>query len=325
MNTRVGVIGAGMMGAIHGRAWHSLDNTTLAFVHDNDEYRGARLAQALEVSSAQTVTELLDSVDVVSICTPPSTHKDLVSAAALAGVHILLEKPSARNLAEHDQIARVVREAGVTAMVGVTGRFYPESRAAKRYLRNHPSGRIQGVVERVYLDDAGLPDWYHDPEVSGGGVLLTNGIHSIDRLLWLTETPLASLHQVRMMPAAKEERYVDFTLGLRDGANAHVQLVWQAGASGESRLDIVRENDTIQITTWQGIRVTGAQVLTESYYSPDMTFEDRTQVGVAEEGRTLLEAIERGDEPESGFAEHRRALAVIEAAFALEKEGGFRA
>lgn len=321
MTTTVGVIGAGMMGAIHARAWRSHEDVNLSRVYDATADRASRLAGELETEVAGSVEELLDAVDIVSICTPPASHVGIVTAAAQAGVHVLLEKPSARTLAEHDRIADVVKAAGVTAMVGVTGRFYPETRAAKKYLREHPAGAILGIVERVYMDDAGLPAWYHDPTVAGGGVLLTNGIHSVDRVLWLTDTTQPTLEQVRLLPRARSERYAEAVVGLRDGARAHLQLVWQAGAFGESVLDIVREGDTVRVTNWQGLRVSGAEPIDERYYRSDMTFDDRTAVGVAEETRVLLAAVERGASPESGLDDHRRALALIEEAFRREGAG----
>lgn len=72
-------------------------------------------------------------------------------------------------------------------MVGMTGRFYPEFQRAFTALNNGTIGRPIAYAEHMHFDASDLPDWYFQRAYAGGGVLLTNGIHSFDRILWLLQ------------------------------------------------------------------------------------------------------------------------------------------
>lgn len=313
---RVGVLGAGMMGRIHARAWLQSGAVEQVTIHDRSDAAVREAADALDLPAAQSAESLIEEADVISVCTPPDSHAELVGLAAAAGTHVLLEKPSARTLAEHDDMAAVVESSGITCMVGTTSRFYPESRAAFEHLREHSDDAVLSITETVHLDNSTLPAWYLDPAVAGGGVLLTNGIHAIDRILWLTQSHEAVVERVRLWPEPRRETFAEVLLTLPSGTSAHLQFVWQAGIAPSSVLRIVREHDTVEIRTWDALEVSGATELHRSPYEPGATFEDRTLVGIRAEIEVLITALRDEASPESDLAEHRRALSVISDAYA---------
>lgn len=320
---RVGVVGGGMMGAIHARAWTAAGHQVAA-VLERDLDVARRLAQPTGAATFHLERDgetdaFLDHVDVVSVCTPPDAHAWLVTRAVASGRHVLLEKPSARTLAEHDVIANAVLDAPeqVQVMVGTTSRFYPESRAAKKRMRDRPDP-VLGMRERVRLDHAGLPAWYLDPAVAGGGVLLTNGIHAIDRMAWLVDATSVQVTSCTVAPATRRETFAQIDLAFETPHGpvpAQLQFHWQAGCTGRSELEIARTHDVVFVDTWDHYRAEGRNPERLDPYPDGATFDQRTQVGIEAQIDVLAAAIHGTRPLEATLAEHRLAMAAIETAY----------
>ncbi len=133
---RVGVAGAGFIGAVHARAYRQVPGVELVGVADPIAEKAAALAKETGCQPFHDYDELLRAgIDVISICLPPAPHLAAAEAAAQAGVHILMEKPIARTVAEADQMVAACRAARVYLMTGFTHHFYPEMREAKRLVQ----------------------------------------------------------------------------------------------------------------------------------------------------------------------------------------------
>jgi predicted dehydrogenase len=120
------------------------------------------------------------TVDAVLVLTPPNTHLELVERIAAAGKHVLLEKPLEVSTEKAEQLVR--KAAGVKLGVVLQHRFRP----AAEKLRSTDLGRI---VSASALIPVWRPQSYYDQPGrgtrarDGGGVLLTQGIHTLDLLL----------------------------------------------------------------------------------------------------------------------------------------------
>jgi predicted dehydrogenase len=129
------------------------------------------------------------SIDAVLVLTPPNAHLDLVRQLAAAGKHILLEKPLAGTLADAEAVVDSCARAGVTLAVVFQHRF----RSAARVLAERIAGGVLGSLANAavsvrwwrpqsYYDEPGRGTLARD----GGGVLLTQAIHTLDLFLSLT-------------------------------------------------------------------------------------------------------------------------------------------
>lgn len=204
---RVGIIGLGFMGKTHLAAFgaRSAKCRVVAVADANiDKAAGAtagNLATAGSVDLAgiakyTTAQQLLDdaSVDLVSICTPTDTHRDLALAAVAAGKHLLLEKPVAVAAADVRAVAAAVKP-GLIAMPAMVMRFWPgwpwlrdrihEARAGKGDF-----GRLVGITfQRLGSAPAWNTDFYAS-EARTGGALTDLHIHDSDFILWCFGPPL---------------------------------------------------------------------------------------------------------------------------------------
>ena len=136
--------------------------------------------------------------DIVSVCTPPVLHRDMVVASLEQGFHTLVEKPMAVTVDECQAMIDAADQNGKLLMVAHNQRFRTQHRIAKEIL---DEGRL-GHVRRVHTVFAhGGPEnwsatgqWYFDPKLAGYGVLLDLGYHKIDLLRWLLGQEITQIH-----------------------------------------------------------------------------------------------------------------------------------
>ena len=122
------------------------------------------------------------------ILTPPNTHGELVARAAAAGKHVLLEKPLEVSTDRAEALVAAADAAGVTLAVVLQHRFRPAAERLAALLAEGALGRIVGCSTTIrlwrpqaYYDEPGRGTLARD----GGGVLMTQGIHTLDLMLSL--------------------------------------------------------------------------------------------------------------------------------------------
>jgi predicted dehydrogenase len=135
---RVGVIGAGNMGAHHIRTYRALTGECeLSGIYDRDPARGETIARQFETHAYAGIEELLSQVHAVSICTPSSLHVEHTLLALEAGVDVLVEKPVALELEQARLLAAAstARPDGPIVQVGHIEHFNPAIREVAKLLQ----------------------------------------------------------------------------------------------------------------------------------------------------------------------------------------------
>ncbi len=182
MTVRFGLLGAGRIGKVHGRAVSQNPDARLVAVADAVPAAAEALAgqYGIETRSIEAI-EAADDIDAVVICTPTDTHADLIERFARAGKGIFCEKPVDLSLGRVRDCLRVVEDTGATLMVGFNRRFDPDFRALKAAI---DAGRI-GTVEMVSVTsrDPGPPPY--DYIERSGGIFRDMTIHDFDVARWL--------------------------------------------------------------------------------------------------------------------------------------------
>jgi predicted dehydrogenase len=210
--TRVAMIGLGMAAGHHARALLDLSDR-IECVAAYSRTSGRRKAFAEQFPTIPT-SDSLDaifadpSIKAILILTPPSSHLELVRRAAAAGKHVLLEKPLDISLERSEATVRAARDAGVLLGVVLQNRFLDAALKLDEIVK---SGRLGDLVEASAAIRNWRPQSYYDAEGrgtlsrDGGGVLLTQGIHTIDLLLNYAGTPAAISAFVRTTPIHRME------------------------------------------------------------------------------------------------------------------------
>ena len=131
---RAGVIGVGSLGREHARVYASLERVGSLAVYDRIASRAGEVASLHGAATCDTIEELLDSCDAVSICTPTTHHCRTAEMAFERGVHVLVEKPIAASSAEGERMIELAAGKGCTFQVGHIERFNGAFQAALPFL-----------------------------------------------------------------------------------------------------------------------------------------------------------------------------------------------
>ncbi|GAB2517587.1 putative dehydrogenase [Paramicrobacterium agarici] len=200
---RVGMVGYAFMGAAHSHAWRTAPRffdlpltPELTAVAGRNEAAVREAADRMGWGSVETGWRRLierDDIDLIDICTPGDTHREIALAALAAGKHVMCEKPLANSLADAEEMADAAARAaeqGVFAMCGFTYRRTPALTLAKRFVEEGRLGSIRHVRAQYlqdWLSDENAPlTWRLDREKAGSGALGDIGAHSIDIAQWVT-------------------------------------------------------------------------------------------------------------------------------------------
>lgn len=181
---RIGVIGAGGIGATHLRAYAAWpDLCEIAGIADIDLPAAQEKAKQFGGLAFQDYTQMLDATrpDAVSICTPPDLHLPIVQAVAARNLSVLCEKPPARTLAETEAIVEAMSRSKGVLQFAFCHRFHQPITQAREMIANGKLGKIVQIYNRFgFRFDRAGHSWFTDREIAGGGVLIDTLVHSVD-------------------------------------------------------------------------------------------------------------------------------------------------
>jgi UDP-N-acetyl-2-amino-2-deoxyglucuronate dehydrogenase len=243
---KIAAIGAGLGSAPHFRSLIDLaDDVELAWVLGRSL---ERLSAVNLPSGARATTRAEDVFDdpgvaAVLILTPPDTHLHFTRLAARARKHVLVEKPLELNLALATELVQTCEETGVLLAVMLQHRLREGALALAELQRTGALGDIVSAAAHIrwwrpqsYYDVPGRGTLARD----GGGVLLTQAIHTLDLLLSFTGLPehvnaaarTSSLHQMEC------EDIANALLHFPSGAIAVVQATTAAFPGYAERIEL---------------------------------------------------------------------------------------
>lgn len=188
---RVGVIGTRFGARVHVPALRKVPGVQVVAMCGSDMQRTRQVAGSLGVPGTfDNYRDLLASgdIDAVTIATPPHLHHNMVLTACEYGVHVLCEKPLARNAAEARDMERMARETGVLHAVAYMRRHEPVRQRVKQLVESGYIGDLHSVSVIAYRStladqQSRTYSWLMERE-KGGGVAATIGSHYVDALRW---------------------------------------------------------------------------------------------------------------------------------------------
>ena len=178
----VAVFGAGRIGRIHASNLAALPGVQLQAICDPSAEAASDLAQSLGAKVSTMEAVLADKqIDAIAICSPTTTHSDLITRAAAAGKHIFCEKPVDLSVPRAQACADAVKAAGVACMIGFQRRFDPTFTDASRRLAAGDIGNAEMLI--ITSRDPGAPPAEY---IKGsGGIFRDMLIHDLDVFRWI--------------------------------------------------------------------------------------------------------------------------------------------
>lgn len=247
-------IGAGA-GIFKNRHKKVFDLPTLEVVGVSDivperaEQQGKELGVPWYVDHKQMLAELKPDVAVVT--TPHPFHGPIGIDCLNAGAHVLLEKPLAVRISEADAMLEAAKRNNKLICVNYQQRFRSDSRTMKRIIDEGILGRIQHVdmivpwprTKQYFTDKPWSGQWLGE----GGGVLINQGPHNFDHVIYLMGLPSRLFAWNR-----------NLVHGIETEDTVHAMVEWASGALGsihlstaeagrDERVEIVGSKGTMQV------------------------------------------------------------------------------
>lgn len=191
------IVGCGLIGRKRAA---SMAPGQLRYACDLDAARGADLAKAY--AGAAAITDFHQalgdpSVNAVIVATLNGALAPIALAAVRAGKHVLVEKPGALNAAQLRTLQGAAEQAGVRVRIGYNHRFHPALQKARELADSGVLGPMMFLRGRYgHGGRKGYDrEWRADPNLSGGGELIDQGVHLIDLAGWfLGDFPTVAGH-----------------------------------------------------------------------------------------------------------------------------------
>jgi myo-inositol 2-dehydrogenase / D-chiro-inositol 1-dehydrogenase len=246
MTIRVGLIGAGVMGADHARILSTaVGGSALTAVSDADARRADAVAKAFGGSVIAEPEALIrdDTVDAVLIASPDPTHKPLVLACLAAGKPVLCEKPLATST--EDCLEIIGRETALgrrLVQVGFMRRFDPGYGAMKTRLLGGGLGKAL-MFHCIHRNAVAAP--YSSSE----GLIANSAVHEIDIARWLLDGEVARVTVVAPRPtslAAMQDPQL-VLLHMADGSVVDIEVFVNAQYGYDVRGELVCEKGTVSL------------------------------------------------------------------------------
>jgi myo-inositol 2-dehydrogenase / D-chiro-inositol 1-dehydrogenase len=313
---RIGLIGAGRIGAVHAATLATTQGVDGVVVCDIDGGRAGALAGQHGFESTADPADVFGSVDGVVIGAPTPQHGPLLRQAAAAGTPAFCEKPLAPDVAGTLGLIDLMESAGVALQVGFQRRFDPGYTRARAAVADGSLGFLHTVIAHTY--DKAPPHADYIP--TSGGIFRDCSVHDFDIVRWVTG---AEVRQVFATGANKGEAFfaeagdVDTAtaiLTMSDDTQVLIGASRYNGAGYDVRMEVHGSLGTVCVGLDDHAPLTSVEDgVTWPSGEPHPLFFSRFTAAYAAELRAFLEVVGGAPSPCTG-RDALRALLIADAA-----------
>ena len=178
----IGIIGYGKMGKIRHHVANSIKDVQVVSIYDSADIKA-------EIKITDTSDQIINNpeIDAVFICTPNYLNKPLTIKCLKAGKNVFCEKPPAFTAKDVKEIQAVEKESKKVLMYGFNHRYHDSIKQMKKFIDERKFGKVLWIRGRYgkSVDDKYYKTWRAEKELSGGGILIDQGIHMLDLFIYL--------------------------------------------------------------------------------------------------------------------------------------------
>jgi predicted dehydrogenase len=351
---KVGVIGLGGVAGPHLKAYRQVDSIEVTAAAEIEETRLNQMTSKWGFKGYLDYEEMLakEDLDIVCVLTPARTHREITQRIAVAGVHVLCEKPLALSLEDARAMISSCERANVKLCYGASYRFLPACRKAKEMIEQGVLGKITLLLETciggqglAYYRDLGEHHYPLDGPGGGGMGLVDHGIHLVDLFSWYTGSEIEFVTG-RGNYSGKPPVTEYLTMLFRSGAVGHLiynEATFTSGMPAEGMFswgwswDI--RGDLRPGGSWDpdpgSIRIHGEKGAMRIFHYGNRLFlsnqENYQEISLlhrpmpgnfAMQMESFAERLHRGEDPEVTGAEGLAALKIVLAAYQSQESVG---
>lgn len=220
---RVGIVGAGSITSLHIPFWQRLGWEVSVHALAGAE----SVAERHGIEVQPTLESLLDSVDVVDVCTSSGSHASVAVAALREGIPVICEKPMALSFDDALELAHEAERRNVRVLPAHVVRFFGQYEAVHRAVSAGALGDL-AILRLVRGGSRPSAEWFLD-EAQSGGIVFDLMVHDLDQARWLAGE-VRSVHAVQSPTTSNgmvpREVVAHATLTHDSGAISHIQSFW---------------------------------------------------------------------------------------------------
>jgi predicted dehydrogenase len=247
------LIGTGGIAQTYAQAFQQSNCCQLVAVADINQDSAKAFAEpfgAKAFSDYKTLAENSE-IDAVIISTPPNTHPEIAMYFMNRGVNVLCEKPLCLSVAEAKQMIETAEKTGVVFTMATKFRYCGDVVKAKAILASGVLGEVV-QFENAFTAKVDMSKrWNSDFAISGGGVLMDNGTHSVDIIRYFLGpiSDVLALETSGTQGLSVDEN-VKLLVKTANGVAASVDLTWGINKELPNFISIYGTNGTLHIG-WQ--------------------------------------------------------------------------
>ncbi len=329
---RVAIVGLGMALKPHLQSLEQLaDRVEIAACFTPSADRRKSFAAANTHPVVDSLERILSdrSIDIVLLLTPPMSHLDLVGRCAAAGKHVLLEKPTDVTSERGQAAVDAMRKAGRAFAVMLQHRFREASSKLAQAVKADELGEL--------VSGSAAIRWWRPPEYfahpgrgmksrDGGGVLITQAIHTLDLFQSFTGpiAKVAALTRTSPLRKIDTEDIACAAIEFANGAVGTIDATTVAYPGFPERIELagkkgtaVLNAETLDLYFKDGRHVHHEGAVSKSGGADPMAFPNDAHKALIVD---FLDAIDQGREPMVSGAESLKVLRLIEALLRSAKE-----
>lgn len=181
---KAGIIGFGKMGQIRANALEKSKRAHVLSIYEPTDVK-------TNYKKAASADEIISNpeIEMVFVCTPNYMNKELTIKSLLAGKHVFCEKPPAFTAADVEEIKKAEAKAGKKLMYGLNHRHHDSIKEMKKMIDSGSYGKILWMRGRYgkSVDKSFFDNWRAKKDLTGGGIMIDQGIHMLDLFLYLAD------------------------------------------------------------------------------------------------------------------------------------------
>lgn len=273
-------------------------------------------------------------IDAAVIATPTGAHVEVAVDCVERGIPVFIEKPLSLSGRQATPLLEALARRPVANMVGYMGRYIETFAKAKAIVASGALGRLQMLRSSMYVAQLFRPGkgWRYDKAVSGGGVLITQNSHLVDKLLWLFGAVGSVSAQTASLYSQTVEDHAHLVFTFESGLTGFMDASWSARhyrtpaiaihVQGEAgTLDVDDDSVRLFLDAAVGSYAAGWS----EWRKPDLYDGVSFDIGgpqYTRQAEAFLAAVRGGPNPQSDVRSAWRAQCVIDAAYLSAERRG---
>ncbi|NOZ87528.1 MAG: Gfo/Idh/MocA family oxidoreductase [Deltaproteobacteria bacterium] len=331
---RIGLTGSGFIAQVHYDAVKAIsraENVEVAALYARNAKKGK------EFCKRNAVPEYFDdydrmlryaNLDLVAIGVPNYLHAKMTMAALRKGLHVMCEKPLAITLKDADKMIDTAKKQGVLIGYAEELCYVPKFRRMKELADQGAIGDVY-YVKQCEKHGGPYSDWFFEPKLAGGGILMDMGCHSLEFCRWFFDKPRVSsvyahMGTYRHIDRPPVEDHVVVHLEFGNGKTALVESSWALQGGMDSIAEAYGVNGVVYADLLRG---SGLRCFSEKGYIDYGGFGDKVngwhfpgyewsfENGYPQEFQDLVHCIRNGGTPVETAQDGRDVLEIMLAAY----------